>query len=69
MCINQICTQYASTFPTVKNTVASQHRGKDYKMGNRKKRFMYTMHCFALNGVRSLGIIFMWLLYRYFNMS
>lgn len=37
MCIKQIHTQYGSTFPTVKNALASLHRGKDYRMGNRKK--------------------------------
>lgn len=70
MCINQICTRYASTFPTMKNTVASLHRGRGHKIGNRKKKkIMYRIHCFALNGVRSVGRIFMQVLYSYFNMS
>lgn len=48
MCIKQICTQYASTFPTMKNTAASLHRGRGYEIGNRKKTtyIQNTLLCF-----------------------
>lgn len=54
MCINQICTRYASTFPTMKNTVASLHRGRGHKIGNRKKKnyVQNTLLCFKWSQIR-----------------